>query len=164
MLCTTQWINEIYVESVLSLQTSFLNVPTNALHLLNSRHCIHCKGLGGHCTCEAGCPSSFATCCTAIHRGETCSGCASGYVLGPRFHCNICSDCDLCEACYRGGERDQMHTFETVSRPNMTPFFLGSQACSLTKQDHQICLQEDIPVAVAVPIEIAIPCEYGDRR
>jgi hypothetical protein len=160
MLCTTQWINTIYIQSIVSLQQSFLNVPTLMSDLGHqSLHCFHCTGLGGDCTCEAGCPSSFASCCTTLHRGVVCSECVKGNIAGSRYKCTVCSDCNLCELCYQAGEHDQMHSFASIVKPNTLPELLGARACSLTAQEDCFCDTAAIPVAVAVPIEIAILCD-----
>jgi hypothetical protein len=158
MVCTTQWINEIYIQSISSLQRSFKNNPSGLIKPRKTLHCFHCSGLDARCTCEAGCPPLCESHCLTIHRGVTCSDCAESYISGSRYRCRVCSDCNLCELCYENGEHDQTHAFEKISRTNIPPELLGARAFPLTADDDELCDIKEVPIAVALPIETATPC------
>jgi hypothetical protein len=158
MLCTTQWINEIYVLSIAALKDSYGNLPVHfPLMAHETYHCLHCRGMQAHCTCEAGCLPTWNSCCSTIHRGVVCHECSTGgFIVGVRYRCLCCRDCDLCQMCYLSGEHDQTHAFEKVCRPNAPPLQLLPRGFVLTADSELQKEVEDIPSAVAVSIETAI--------
>lgn len=159
MLCTTEWINEIYVKSIMTLHISFVNIPALIPSLEGSFHCIHCLGLPGECMCLVGCPNSRFSQCLTVHRGVSCSECKARDIVGSKFRCLQCTDCNLCETCYQ--EHDQLHEFERTTKPNTPAEHLGFRALPLSGVDDRLCVNHDIPTAVAVPIETAVACSLA---
>jgi hypothetical protein len=160
MICTTNWLNQIYFQSALSMQASLRNALPSAEFGDLTFHCSHCRGLdSADCTCESGCPPLYGSCCQVIHHGIVCNGCMHGFIQGPRYRCRECVDCDLCEYCYQESyeEHDQLHAFERIARGGASPHPLSARAaeCLLKLEDNQLHGGEDIPVAIAVPIETA---------
>jgi hypothetical protein len=185
MICTTDWLNQIYFQSALSMQASLRNaLPSAELGNLTF-HCEHCRGFDSDCTCESGCAPLYGVSrCRVVHHGIVCNGCSSssmqeqaGFIQGPRYRCQDCVDCDLCESCYQTSfeEHDQMHAFERIARAGAPPQSLSARAecCSSSmnknrdlEDDNQIQEGggENIPIAIAVPIETATACACPDQR
>ena len=156
MLCTTAWLNEIYFQSVKSMQMAFRNVSTRGA--CGTLHCVHCRGFGSDCTCEVGCPASQVSYCNVVHHGFICDGCRKGYIQGSRYRCLVCPCCDLCAQCYLGTEHDQTHAFEKVARVGTPPKLLCPRARLVDLKDNPISI-ENVPLAIAIPIETATPCD-----
>jgi hypothetical protein len=165
MLCTSTWINEIYIRSIWSLQQVFASsvLATPCTHsscpaavspfmdcLATSLHCGHCRGMHSHCcTYEHGCPALHnATTCQVLHFGCPCRGCGETEIRGSRFQCLICGNGhSLCQHCYENGEHDQTHSFVRIERMGASPVRLGAQARLICDDSH------DAPMAIAVPID-----------
>jgi hypothetical protein len=166
MLCTSTWINEIYIRSIWSLQqvlaNSVLATPFNHSSCLatvspsmdfvaTSLHCGHCRGMASHfCMCEHGCPAlhSATTTCQVLHFGCLCRNCGESQIRGPRYQCLVCDNGhSLCQHCYENGEHDQTHSFVRIERMGASPVRLCAQV-RLICDDSQ-----DAPMAIAVPID-----------
>ena len=160
MLCTMNWINDIYIQPIFSLQKALINLPTTCLQISATRHCIHCLGIQSQCTCDFGCHTLTQSCCRAYHRGIQCSECRAGFIHGSRYRCTMCKNCNLCRVCYEVGDHDQMHAFERIVIPLAASELLPARALSVTWSDDQTSGQELIPVAEAVPIESAVLCDF----
>ena len=180
MLCTTAWINEIYIQSIRRLQQSMANAFIgNAVQNNITFHCIHCRGIENrNCTCDFGCPylvgGGMSSGCTIVHFGYTCCGCGMKDIKGFRYRCLTCrcdrdnrssnpsstamcnNDdcyCDLCKYCYENGVHDQTHSFERYTRMGLPPQKLSPQATTLSSNDDDNTDHQDVPVAIAVPFD-----------
>lgn len=160
MICTTDWLNQMYFLSVMSMQASFRNALVPGAGFGNlTFHCFHCQGFDSDCTCEHGCPPIHGSSCQVVHHGTVCDGCKHGFIQGPRYRCQECADCDLCEYCYHTcEEHDQTHAFERIAWVGAPPQPLSARAKCLNLEDNQMQGEEDIPVAIAIPIETATAC------
>jgi hypothetical protein len=155
MICTSDWLNQIYFLSVLSMQASLRNALPLCAEFGNvTFHCAHCRGFDSDCTCESGCPPLYGSFCQVVHHGVVCNGCGHGFIQGPRYLCQECPDYDLCEYCYQTCEHDQMHAFERIARAGSAPQPLSARAECVNLENKTLHGAEDnIPVAIAVPIE-----------
>jgi hypothetical protein len=159
MICTTDWLNQIYFQSAISMQASLRNALSGVAFGNLTFHCSHCRRFDADCTCkEGGYPPLYGSCCQVVHDGIVCNGCMHGFIQGPRYRCRECADCDLCGYCYQSCEHDQMHAFDRIARTGASPQPLSARAECLDLEDSQLQGAEDIPVAIAVPIEVATPC------
>lgn len=61
--------------------------------------------------------ASYAAVC---HIGVTCDACGERGIFGTRWKCQLCSDYDLCTACYKEGRHNQEHAFLRIPRPGDT--------------------------------------------
>jgi hypothetical protein len=122
--------------------------------ILGSKHCAHCKGVDGLCTCET-CPRSSNSECqpllnmllgaltgTSISARSPspapvknpnaheckCDGCRKENFDGPRYKCTICNDFDLCNKCYQNDVHDMSHPFTKIDRPGSSPVKLAPRA------------------------------------
>jgi hypothetical protein len=77
----------------------------------------------------------------AVHKSFICDGCGMNPIVGPRFHCSVCPDYDLCENCEQSGMHDIQHDMVKIRKPVF-------QAPPLP----QTMLHPEIPFAVS--------CEY----
>ena len=95
MLCTTQWLNEMYITPIRALQ-QFLppeTIPSNAGLIEDSA-------------------PSLLSCC----RGK---GCVLNKIQGLGYKCPVCPDFELCERCYHSYVEDHhpLHgTFKTIQQ------------------------------------------------
>ena len=149
MLCTSAWINEIYIQSVRRLQQSLANAFIgNAIEGNGTFHCSHCRGVESNCTCDQGCPHlDGVSACHVIHFGYACHGCGMRDIRGFRYRCLVCpGDCNICKYCYENGVHDQTHSFERFVRMGFPSQVLNPQATPSNDT-------EDAPVAVALPVD-----------
>lgn len=81
-------------------------------------HCAHCWGLPGACDCKAGCGRLATTACTPRHQAW-CDGCAQAgqEIVGDRYKCGGCADVDFCAPCYAADRRHRRHPFTRSSQP-----------------------------------------------
>jgi hypothetical protein len=94
--------------------------------------------------------------------GSDCVAGGDTPIRGPRYRCNVCPNLYLCEICYNDlTGHDQTHAFEMIAtstsragtlRPRLLQARVQAvtECCSSTLCNNGI--QEDVPVAFAVPI------------
>ena len=82
------------------------------------KHCDHCGGAPGPCSCIHGCaaPGGDVSECVAVQFGIMCDGCGATNFNGIRYKCKICKSYDLCEKCYNKGTHDRTHPFLRLDR------------------------------------------------
>lgn len=63
-------------------------------------------------------------------------------IEGPRFHCQVCADFDLCKGCFLHGQLHD-HAFERVDNHGLPAVFVGSpKSCRMAiKQRKKVCIE-----------------------
>ena len=57
-----------------------------------------------------------------IHYQYICDGCDKAPIKGIRYHCEQCSDFDLCEKCYSEKKDSHKHTFQAITKAEIPEF------------------------------------------
>ena len=141
------------------LETFYTGPMARAARLFSgTRHCAHCQGEGGICTC-ASCPRSTDSHCQPLvnvlidalsgtrissrspspapppapvrspnAHGCTCDWCRREWPEGTRYRCTVCNDYDLCDKCYASNHHDLSHPFWQIDRPGSTPIRLSPRS------------------------------------
>ena len=56
-----------------------------------------------------------------IHYGVTCDGCKKNPIVGCRYKCAVCKDFDFCEECEAKMNKEHLHPFIKIYKPEMRP-------------------------------------------
>jgi Zinc finger, ZZ type len=71
-------------------------------------HCDHCNGHASTCACKSGCAPLPESKCVVVHEAR-CDMCLTAEIVGTRYRCAVCSDYDLCNNCYIASAKRHVH-------------------------------------------------------
>jgi hypothetical protein len=156
MICTSDWLNEFYTLPFLR----YRGLPgTVSVGGSTRSPAVHDEDLANRPS-----QANEEVYCLPVHRYIRCDCCNMAHIRGTRYRCLVCENFDYCEACYYTANEghDDKHAFERIAEEGSTPEPLGirNQSVSINTEEGE---QQDIPMAVAIRIDVGPPIAFEDH-
>ena len=78
----------------------------------------------------------------AVHSGVTCSACSIHDIRGYLYHCQECSNVNLCEACESQGRHNMNHARTKLAMPSRQSQLLAESRAEIARLKEQLVAQQ----------------------